>query len=1026
MFLVLLRAAALAGAVSLAALAYNLPVDTAGPLTVRIHEPALGAYGAGGMLQLTSPDLAIPILISLRNGGATAVRGALRLGLIDGWTAVPAGPVAFVLDPKAESELRFTVKAAPGSYNAHYPVHAYAEFDNGGEKLVAHPVLILETRYPAPPRSYLPLEWKPVRVAPDSALALERLPFHRDSLSVSSGTRLAAGGSRQPFETTEPIEFAGASIRMRLGPRSPSNRELVESAAVEFPLLLPSAVPLRFTAACAGPATFRLIVSGSTLATSGGPTLEADLSRFAGQSILLKLEAASETAGLAEWRSPTVVAGQAPRRAGATPRSLGKAGDYEVRVSPGNRGLLDATIEFSNGSRRLSFTGFRVQVLGDALEDPRGAGALTSVVEEAHRVRHHFESWAGSFDLLGELRLADGALRARWWLENAPPARPWLAPRIEAVRTGPWSDTAVRVYAGPGNVIERPEAFRLPFDGHNLATSFAGFDFAGGVSLVQAVDVTPDRLEVDPATRTYTLSTPHAQTVSFIPAPTVWDGVKIWRGQNPLQPSSGVGALAGRFVFDLWDWNRGYRDSADLLRRAFRYGLTNAVVVWHDWQRWGYDYRLPDIYPPNPQAGSVEDFRGLAEACRNAGVLFAPHDNYIDFYPDAEGFTYRDIVFRDDGSPYRAWFHAERQAQSYRFRPDRLQPFVERNLRLEKDSFHPTAYFIDVWSSIAPYDYWTSEGAFHERAETRRAWGETFAWIRDFLGGAPQISEAGHDQSIGWVDGTQAQILRVDPRGEAFTWRIRAADSERVPWFDAAHHDRIVLHGAGYPDRYAGGLDPREHGISSDDYITAEVLTGHPAMVADPFSRDVVRKYWLLDGLMRALALARIAGFEFPDGSLHRQHVTWENGAEVYVNRGAGDWTAAGHTLPQYGFYAKQGEVEAAIERAGAGSVEWARSPAALYVNARGVTATAAGITTDGGLRLQAAAGALLLTPLPASGRFRVRIDTAALPWKVAPPRGAEALDDKGAVLKRLALDRDGLTCEPGVFQYRLASGEAP
>ena len=40
------------------------------------------------------------------------------------------------------------------------------------------------------------------------------------------------------------------------------------------------------------------------------------------------------------------------------------------------------------------------------------------------------------------------------------------------------------------------------------------------------------------------------------------------------------------------------------------------------------------------------------------------------------------------------------------------------------------------------------------------------------------------------------------------------------PWFDAAHHDRFILHGAGYQSRYAAGLEPSLHGIYSDDYIT--------------------------------------------------------------------------------------------------------------------------------------------------------------------------------------------------------------
>ena len=110
-------------------------------------------------------------------------------------------------------------------------------------------------------------------------------------------------------------------------------------------------------------------------------------------------------------------------------------------------------------------------------------------------------------------------------------------------------------------------------------------------------------------------------------------------------------------------------------------------------------------------------------------------------------------------------------------------------------------------------------------------------------------------------------------------------------------------------------------------------------MVSSPFGRDVVRKYWLLHDLMRALALARFESHEFAGGNLHRQHVKWENGGEVWVNRGADDWTVDGHTLPQYGFYARvpasDGVTEAAIERRDGVIVEWSRSPGMTYSNAR-------------------------------------------------------------------------------------------
>jgi hypothetical protein len=427
----------------------------------------------------------------------------------------------------------------------------------------------------------------------------------------------------------------------------------------------------------------------------------------------------------------------------------------------------------------------------------------------------------------------------------------------------------------------------------------------------------------------------------------------------------------------------------------------------------------------------------LIGACKQAGVPVALHDNYIDFYPDAEGFSYeQNICFQSPGVPARAWLNVGCDAQSYRYRADRIEPFLHRNLTLIRDALAPTAYFIDVWSSVRPYDYWTADGRFFDCLYTRNTWGRHFAWIRDFLGGsAPQISESGHDQLIGWLDGGQANHLRIGRpqpgKRYSFVINVRAADAERTPWFDAAHHDRFILHGAGYPGRYEGGLDRREHGIFSDDYLATEVLTGHPAMVPAAFSRDVVRKYWLLHDLGRALALRTIEGVEYAGDDLHRQHVRWSGGGQVWVNRGPSDWTVAGVTLPEYGFLARvptdAGLVETSIARRNGRVVEMARGPEELYVNARlpegkvyrkltaeenaAIQVVDFGpIVTAGGCRLTRAAGGLLITPLPRERgpEFAAAIRWGALPWSLPPPAHWEAIDaDGNKILLHAPVRRD-------------------
>jgi hypothetical protein len=928
------------------AFAYNPPTDTAGPLTVRLQLPAIGAYGAGGYADLSRPGVPFVVPVSLHNSADVPLSGTLRVKVIDTWHVEGSDRVPFHIRPRGRARHDFTIQFGPGTYNAHYPVHVYADFEHGGQKLTAHPILLLQPRIPDIARPKLPVEWKPVAVPPGGMLGLWRLPVRRERLNISTeGTPVGQSG-REVWESASPVRYTADGIVMTLGPRPPSKTESVDTAAVEFPLALPSVKPLLLRFASLGPASFRVLANEKPLYQHGPSTkdrvdAEVDLNAFAGTSVVLRLEA-SAAAGEVRWLEPTILAG-APKPSphfppSGTSRILGRADECEIRMWPGNRGILDAPVGFLCGDRSLFVRGFRVRVAGDALEDARAASELLSVTEEREnnriRVRHSFRNWAGEFDVLAHLSVRQDAFRARFWLENTPPPNPWFAITLEAVSAGRWSGKARRVYGGPGNVIVDPKAFRLGYNGHNLSTSFVGFDFENGQAMVQDSDAIPEYLEVDPDASIYSLVTPHAQTISLFPARNVFTAVKRLREQDTRVASGGVKKLAGRFTFDLWSGR--YGQSARDLARAAGYGITDALVVWHRWQRWGYDYRLPDIYPPDPEFGTLQEFRELVDTCRKNGTLFAPHDNYIDFYPDFDGFTYSSIVFRQNGTPYRAWFNYGREAQSYRARPDKLMPYVQRNVKLQQDGFAPTSYFIDVWASAAPYDYWTDDGRFVERSATQKVWGSVFAWIRDTLGAnAPQISEAGHDKLIGWLDGADSQVLRVDARGPSFTWKIDCADSERIPWIDVAWHDKFILHGAGYEGRYQGGLPAEAHNSYSDDYMSTEVLTGHPGQVPHAFNRNVVRKHWLLNDAMRALAMDRVEAVEFAGDDIHRQHVRWATGAEVWVNRGESPWSVAGRTLPNYGFYVRAGAVEAAVELRDGQRIEWSRSPERKYEGGR-------------------------------------------------------------------------------------------
>lgn len=517
---------------------------------------------------------------------------------------------------------------------------------------------------------------------------------------------------------------------------------------------------------------------------------------------------------------------------------------------------------------------------------------------------------------------------------------------ISSLQFGPFSERATRVYCGHGHCIENPtKPFERSGDGFACSTSHVGFDFKNGLSLLQATTRPVDRLVVNPDSRVYSLTTTcdSRLTLRSSDKGAVDCAIKYAPGFDKA-PALLVSKKAGKFVYDYW--GSSYSNVLNRMKTYVAYGLTNTMLIQHVWQHYGYDVRLPDIWPPRSEQGSLEDLVETQNYLDQHGIPFGLHDNYIDFYPDADGFTYDDIIFEANGQPQKAWYNPGPDAQSYRFNPTKFMPYAKRNLDVVRKHLMQTAYFTDVFSSIHIMNFYDREGNFHPRTETVDAWNKYFDLVHEsFNNNAITVSESGNDALIGHLDGADAILSRVSKVQENYGVVIPCEDNEFVPWSDAVNHKRFILHGVGYSSRYQGGESRAIRGIESDDYISSEVLTGHAIMADLGMSdRGTIRKYWLLQNLAEALALDEIVDFEFVDGNIHRQKITWKSGNVVYVNRDSVDWTPglripnadAPVTLPRYGFWTTNGTSYGGIVKLDGQVVELRVDPEkSFFVNGR-------------------------------------------------------------------------------------------
>lgn len=636
---------------------------------------------------------------------------------------------------------------------------------------------------------------------------------------------------------------------------------------------------------------------------------------------------------------------------------------FSAVVAPGENGLFDGTIALeAPDGKRLEYRGLSISVAGI---DVNGERALAverpscSYDEAAKKIVCRALPLIDDEETPVTLEVYE---RGGMLIVAVPEGNP---ARIERLRLGGGSEELKRVYFGHGAAVEQLTGpLRVIGEGHRLSTRHIGADYANGISVLLAAETPPDYIAADPQSNLCTLEVSGVTRLAILPSQKgAFDAAIRFREASPWKetPSAGVARKAGRLVFDIWGGRFG--ENRAELEKAFLYGVTDSLVVKHDWQRWGYDVKLPDIWgadeqdAPMPALGTLDELRALAESCVSRQVPFALHDNYIDFYPDAEGFTYDDIAFTGAGTPVKAWINHGAQAQSYRWRPDRFLPFLERNMTLTKRFLPQTdAYFVDVFSSIQMFPFFDRQGVFHPLAETRAGWMKAFETIGERLAHkigeksetAITMSESGSDFLVGSLDGADCQWIALSKEGRPWSIPVPCDRWVRTPWYAAVHHTDFSRHGVGYESRYVGTLDPALHGTFSDDYLSMELLGGVDLMV--PWGGvfpGAVRKHYLAQHIVRSRADAEILSVAFEPGEngeedIFRQTVRWSDGTVVRANRGKTDWTLSdGTVLPQYGVSAvNENGMTAAILRNPANPaevVEYARrADGSFYLNGRG------------------------------------------------------------------------------------------
>jgi hypothetical protein len=417
----------------------------------------------------------------------------------------------------------------------------------------------------------------------------------------------------------------------------------------------------------------------------------------------------------------------------------------------------------------------------------------------------------------------------------------------------------------------------------------------------------------------------------------------------PHPPSPYLAVLGPRIMLDLWNHHKGtYQGDAENLRALKDNGVDHLAIISHVWQRYGYDVKLPDHLPANPEFGGDQGMIAFGRAANACGYLWSLHENYIDLYPDAPSYDPAARVLAADGSPSKAWYNEGTKVQSFGLKCNRALGYAKKTSPEAHRRYGTTAAYLDVHTCVPPWhqlDHQADQPMAAMALAKVKYDTELFQFMRDTHEG-PLFGE-GCNQFYwaGRCDGVEAQV---------------SGGEDHSPFVDfdlLKLHPQMVNHGMGYYERwYRNGYNlhwGRDSGSMEqiDKYRAQELAYGHAGFIGAAETDNiqwVAREHHLMHPVQRLYGAAKAveiayevdgrmvtASAALAIGDTSRQRIRYDSGLTLWVNWRAEPWPVEGRLLPQWGFLALGPETEVSTALHDGKLADYAECPEYLFADAR-------------------------------------------------------------------------------------------
>jgi len=418
----------------------------------------------------------------------------------------------------------------------------------------------------------------------------------------------------------------------------------------------------------------------------------------------------------------------------------------------------------------------------------------------------------------------------------------------------------------------------------------------------------------------------------------------------PNPPSPYLRQVGDKVTLDVWSGT--FDQIAMKLQALHDLGLDHCIALIHNWQRRGYDNALPMHYPANPGLGADDSMKRLVATAKGLGYLIALHENYVDYYPNFDGFNPDDISLTPEGKPENAWYNPGTKIQSFAEKPNSILKYAAEQSTEISHRYGTNANYLDVHSAVPPWFHVDFRAGEQGAGTFARVWDvhrELWAFERKTFDG-PVFGEGNnHWYWSGLLDGVEAQT------GSGWPWQ----QGDTLPL--AVDFDLLRIHplqcnqGMGYYERWTTsvgwGAAPRMDQL--DQYRMQEMAYGHAGFLGSTtWSSEPIAwlEHHLTTPVSARFADARPVSIRYQvngkwvDGTAaakardwSRVEVRYSNGLTVTANNSGAPMIVDGRVLPKHGWLARGAGVTAYTAQQDGKLIDYAEADSSIFANARNV-----------------------------------------------------------------------------------------